>query len=70
MERVIDPKSLREILERGLITGKWSITQFNKGGGDLVLPTKEFLEANPQFLDASFRDLDAYRSTHVNQKII
>ena len=64
MERVIDPKSLRGILERGLLTGKWSITQFNKGGRDLVLPAKTFLEEYPQFMDANFRDLEAFRDFH------
>ncbi len=64
MERVIDPGQLRSILERGLKTGKWSITQFNKGGRDFVLPTKTFLEENPQFMDANFRDLEAFRNFH------
>ena len=74
MERVIDPGQLRSILERGLKTGKWSITQFNKGGRDLVLPAKTFLEEHPQFMDANFRDLEAFRNFHKsgggNQRII
>ena len=65
MERVIDPGQLRSILERGLKTGKWSIEQFNKSGArDFVLPSKEFLEENPQFMDAKFRDLEAFRDFH------
>lgn len=52
---------LRSILERGLITGKWSIIQFNKGARDVILPSKEFLEDNPVFLDMDFRDMDAFR---------
>ena len=55
---------LRGILERGLITGKWSILQFNKKAKEPVLPSREFLEENPKFLDMSFRDLDAYRTAN------
>ena len=37
---------LRTILERGLITGKWSIQQFNKKAREPVRPGREFLEEN------------------------
>ena len=60
MEPLIDKSQLRSILERGLITGKWSITQFNRGTLDATFPSREFLEANPDFLDMDFRDLGAY----------
>ena len=71
MEPLIDRASLQKILERGLITGKWSIHQFN--GRDYpheipspiskqhVKPSSEFLKANPQFLEFEFRDLSAFK---------
>ena len=55
---------LRGILERGLITGKWSVLQFNKSGRDVVLPTREFLAQHPEFEDMEFRDMAAFRKTH------
>lgn len=62
MEPLISKGELRSILERGLLTGKWSVLQFNKGGRDVVLPGKEFLEQHPQFQDMEFRDLAAFRN--------
>ena len=75
MESLIDPRSLQGILERGLITGKWSIAQFNrrdywneitpKHPKQHIFPSSEFLKANPQFLDQNFRDLPAFeRANH------
>ena len=75
MEFLIDPTFLREILERGLITGKWSIAQFNrrdywneltpKNPKQHIFPSREFLKDNTQFLDQNFRDLPAYeRANH------
>ena len=75
MDSLIDPRSLQGLLERGLITGKWSISQFNrvdywseikpKKTKQRILPSSEFLKANPQFLDQNFRDLSAYeRANH------
>lgn len=61
MEPLISKTEIRSILERGLLSGKWSVLQFNKGGRDVVLPSKEFLDANPQFMDMEFRDLVAFR---------
>lgn len=61
MEPLISKGELVSILERGLLTGKWSVLQFNKGGPDVVLPSKEFLEQHPQFTDMQFRDLAAFR---------
>jgi len=71
MDSLIDPRSLQGILERGLITGKWSIAQFNrtdywheikpKKTKQHILPSSEFLQTNPQFLDQNFRDLSAYK---------
>lgn len=61
MEPLISKGELVSILERGLLTGKWSVLQFNKGGPDVVLPSKDFLERNPQFTDMQFRDLAAFR---------
>jgi hypothetical protein len=60
MEPLMTRAQLRGILERGLLTGKWSIIQFNKGVIDVVLPSKEFLEDNPVFLDMDYRDMDAF----------
>ena len=75
MEPLIDLGSLQGILERGLITGKWSTAQFNgrdywseithKHRKQRIFPSSEFLKANPQFLDQDFRDLSAYeRANH------
>ena len=75
MDSLIDPSSLQGLLERGLITGKWSISQFNrvdywseikpKKTKQRIFPSSEFLKANPQFLDQNFRDLSAYeRANH------
>jgi len=61
MEPLMTEAQLRGILERGLVTGKWSIQQFNAKAKDPILPSREFLEANPKFLDMSFRDMEAYR---------
>ena len=60
MEQLINRSELRAILERGLVGGLWSIIQFNKGIVDVILPSKEFLEDNPVFLDMDFRDLEAF----------
>lgn len=64
MEPLISLHEVRSILERGLLTGKWSVLQFNKTGRDVVLPSKEFLAAHPQFEDMEFRDMAAFRRTH------
>ena len=61
MESLINKHELRSILEKGLRSGKWSTLQFNKGAIDPVLPSREFLENHPQFLDMGFRDLETYR---------
>lgn len=61
MEPLISKHELRNILERGLLSGKWSVLQFNKGGRDVVLPSKDFLEKHQQFTDMEFRDLAAFR---------
>jgi hypothetical protein len=63
MEPLISGIELREILERGLVTGLWSIGQFNKTAREPTLPSKEFLEAHPEFLDIDFRDMGAYRKS-------
>jgi hypothetical protein len=47
-----------------LVTGKWSVLQFNKSGRDVVLPTKEFLAQHPQFENMEFRDMAAFRKHH------
>ena len=75
MERLIDQSQLQGILERGLVTGKWSIAELNQrsywseipASLDLpkVLPSSGFLKDHPQFLDMNFRDLPAYqRANH------
>lgn len=61
MEPLINKAELQKILERGLVTGKWSVFQFNKPGLEPILPSKEFLEENPQFSDMNYRDLEAFR---------
>ena len=71
MELLIDSASLQKILERGLITGKWSLEQFNRRdypheipspkSKKHVFPSSEFLKANPQFLKKEFRDLSAFK---------
>ena len=64
MQPLIDVTELRSILEHGLVTGKWSIAQFNRGASQPVLPSREFLEENPLFVDMNLRDMDAFRRTH------
>lgn len=75
LEPLIDKGSLQAILERGLVTGKWSIAQFNrrdywteikaKAVPELILPRGGFLQEHPQFLDRNFRDLPAFeRANH------
>jgi len=49
------------ILERGLLTGKWSTLHFNKKGLDMVLPSPSLLAGQPQFQAVDFRDLAAFR---------
>lgn len=58
--------SAQRILQRGLLTGKWSVASFNgrRARTDLVLPTWDFLQANPQFEDPNYRDDNAYRANH------
>jgi len=55
---------LQRILEQGLITGKWSVLQFNKTGRDVVLPSRAFLQEHPEFEDMELRDMAAFRRHH------
>lgn len=64
MEPLIDKRELQGILERGLLTGKWSTLQFNKKGRDVILPSPDFLAANPQFENMELRDMEAFRKHH------
>jgi hypothetical protein len=74
VEQLIDRSQLQSILERGLLTGKWSIAQFNrrdywieisKSSKEQIFPRSGFLKDHPQFLDIDFRDLSAYqRANH------
>lgn len=64
MEPLIAHSELRGILEQGLKTGKWSVLQFNKKGRDVILPSGQFLDENPQFMDMEFRDMAAFREHH------
>ena len=66
MEPLINKAELQQILERGLVTGKWSVFQFNAPGLEPILPGKDFLEQHPQFSDMNFRDLEAFRKHHNN----
>lgn len=60
MEALISPLHLQQILERGLVGGLWSIDQFNRGIRPITLPRPGFLTENPQFMDKSFRDMEAF----------
>lgn len=62
MEKMISTLETRKILEKGLKSGLWSIIQFNASSDNVVLPSGEFIEENPQFVDSSFRDLQAYNN--------
>lgn len=62
MKPLIEAHELRDILERGLRGGLWSIADFNAKAVSLVLPSREFLEDHPEFLDVNFRDMKAYNS--------
>ena len=74
MESLINESELQGILERGLVTGKWSIAQFNRVDywaevpirhANKILPSAGFLKDHPQFLDMNFRDLPAFqRANH------
>lgn len=64
MEQLFDRSAVQGILERGLLSGKWSVLQFNKTGRDVVLPTKQFLLDHPEFQDMEFRDMAAFRRIH------
>lgn len=52
---------IRRILERGLLSGLWSVNDITRGQLNPVLPSLEFLEANPRFKDRHYRDMGAYR---------
>jgi hypothetical protein len=64
MQPLISHSELRGILEHGLLTGKWSVLQFNKKARDVVLPSKQFLEEHPEFQDMELRDMEAFRRHH------
>ena len=69
MQPLIDAHELRGILERGLEGGLWSIAQFNAKAANPVLPSKEFLEQHPKFLDMDYRDMTAFNSRHHNVRL-
>lgn len=69
MQPLIKPADLQGILERGLEGGLWSISQFNKTAKDPVLPSRQFLEAHPVFLDMDYRDMTAFNSRHHNVRL-
>lgn len=52
---------IQEIIEYGLLKGLWSVNDVAKHQVNPVLPSLDFLEANPQFRDRHFRDLEAFR---------
>ncbi len=55
------PFAMRNIVEKGLREGLWSVTDCNgPSPAPPVLPSLEFLEQYPQFRDRHFRDLAAY----------
>ncbi len=69
MEPLISRAQLRSILERGLLTGKWSVMQFNLKAREPVLPSREFLEEHSEFMEMNYRDMEAYHRTH-NQRLL
>jgi hypothetical protein len=54
----------RDVMQRGLLGGLWSISDFNRSRprGACILPEPGFITAHPQFADKNFRDLAAFRS--------
>lgn len=65
MQPMTSQAEARRILESGLLTGKWSVNDFNPPGiREPVLPSLEFLAEHPQFMDRHFRDLEAFRRVH------
>ena len=64
MEPLFDRLELQKILERGLLTGKWSTLQFNKRSREVILPSPAFLADHPQFQEMDFRDMQAFREHH------
>jgi hypothetical protein len=64
MEPLINKAQLRSILERGLLTGKWSVMQFNINAREPILPSRDFLEEHSEFMEMNYRDMEAYHRTH------
>jgi len=60
-EPLYSQEGVQRIIERGLLAGLWSVNDVARGLLNPTLPSLEFLEANPQFRDRHYRDLDAYR---------
>lgn len=62
---LIPTEQLRNLLQHGLLSGYWSIAQFNSGLSahmETILPGWPFLDAHPEFTDMNHRDLEAYRN--------
>ena len=53
---------LQQILEKGLVGGYWSISEFNRGQKPPTFPRPGFLTEHPEFFDKDFRDLETYRN--------
>lgn len=54
----------RNVLQRGLLAGYWSVEDFNHDqppNTPPCLPTWDFLDAHPRFADMFFRDMEAFR---------
>lgn len=66
MQQLIGTAERQRILEQGLLSGLWSIDQFNKTSpkGEPVLPAAGFLTQHPEFFDKAFRDLQAFNAGH------
>jgi hypothetical protein len=62
MQQLIGTAERQRILEQGLLSGLWSIDQFNKTSpkGEPVLPGQGFLTQHPEFFDKAFRDMAAF----------
>lgn len=64
MQQLIGTAERQRILERGLLSGLWSIDQFNRTSpkGEPVLPGPGFLTEHPEFFDKAFRDMAAFEA--------
>jgi hypothetical protein len=70
---LLPKEARRRILERGLLSGLWSVGQFNSRllpWMEATLPNWDFLDSHPQFTDMDHRDLEAFHSRHEHPPVI